>query len=58
MVFGWTRRDKGKKQVVLVAKDYVAANVPRGSNWLRSWCGIVEKARADDDKEELKEKED
>ena len=55
MVFGWTRRDKGKKQVVLVAKDYVVANVPRGSKWL---SGIVEKARVDDDKEELKEKED
>ena len=32
MVFGWTRRDKGKKQVLLVAKDYVAANVPRKSS--------------------------
>ena len=32
MVFGRTRRDKGKKQVVLAAKDYVAANVPRVQN--------------------------
>ena len=31
-MFGWTNRDKGKKQVVLVAKDYVAANVPRVQN--------------------------